>query len=258
MVDKICDRVKACWEKVKDYVLGIKADWVEGRKPRVVGKVILPCLPVVLLVLAVLFIKTHWEVILTLLGIIVVLPYVIGEMKKTAAERKRAEAERQEQLRQEAIRENARTADATYTKMAKVVYEIARDLGALGIVPPRMVSDIYSSGDHMIPLQEGAVMLGLFTLQKSGETVDTDMLSFTMQEKINKKLTAGELPGVARDVIYNNRVYSGFIIHAVVDRPGFVEVYTVLTDENYIRFKMECEQSKSVSAAAVDRRDTDY
>ncbi len=101
-------------------------------------------------------------------------------------------------------------------------------------------------------------MLALFTLQKSGQTVDTEVLSITMQEKINKKLSAGELPGIRQDVTYNGRVYSGFIIDAVVDRPAFVEVYAVLTDENYCRFKMDCELNKSVPAPSVDRRDVDY
>lgn len=257
-MDEFFDAAQAKWEKFKAYVYGIGTDWQAGRKPRAVGKVILPCLPVVLLVLVVLFVKMHWEAILILFGIITIMLYVLGEMKKKANERNRAEAERQEQLRQEAIRENARTADATYTKMANVIYDVARDLGPLGIVSPRMLSDIYSSGDRMISKQDGAVMLGLFTLQKSKDTVDTETMQFTMQEKINKKLTAGELPGVARDVIYNGRAYSGFIIHAVVNRPGFVEVYAVLTDENYCRFKMECEQNKSIPAPSVDRRDTDY
>lgn len=258
MADKICDMAQALWEKGKGYVLGIKANWAEGRKPRAVGKVILPCLPVVVLGLVIRFVMTHLEAITNFFLWVILIVCLAGGALSVVAKRKRTEEERQERLRQEAIRENARTADATYNKMANVVYEIARDLGPLGIVPPRMVSDIYSSGDHMISMQEGAVMLGLFTLQKSGDSVDTDMLSFTMQEKINKKLTAGELPGVARDVTYNSRVYSGFIIHAVVDRPGFVEVYTVLTDENYCRFKMECEQNKSVPTPSVDRRDIRY
>lgn len=258
MADKICDMAQALWEKGKSYVLGIKANWAEGRKARAVGKAILACLPVVVLGLVIRFVTTHLEEIINFFLWVILIICLAGGALSAVAKRKRAEEERQERLRQEAIRENARTADATYKKMANAVYEIARDLGPVGIVPPRMLSDIYSTGDRMIPLQDGVVMLGLFTLQKSGETVDTDMLSFTMQEKINKKLTAGELPGVARDVTYNSRVYSGFIIHAVVDRPGFVEVYTVLTDENYCRFKMECEQNKSVSAPSVDRRDTDY
>lgn len=256
--DKILDAVKAKYEGAKRYGHGIAQDWAEGRKPRAVGKVILPCLPIIPLGLIVWLIVKNWDAIVTFfIGLAAVVCLAGGALSKVA-KRKRTEEERQERLRQEAIRENARTADATYNKMANVVYEIARDLGPLGIVPPRMVSDIYSTGDRMISMQEGAVMLGLFTLQKSGDTVDTDMLSFTMQEKINKKLTAGELPGIDRNVTYKNRVYSGFVIDAVVDRPGFVEVYAVLTDENYIRFKMECEQSKSVSAPSVDRRDTDY
>lgn len=257
-MDKFFDRVAAMWAVFMGYVQGIAQNWTEGKKPRAVGKIVLPFIPVGIAILIVCFIAKNREAILNTMFCIFIIIIIFGCLLDERAKRKRVEAERLEQLRQEAIRENARTADATYTKMAKVVYEIAHDLGPVGILPPHMLSDIYSTGERMIPMQEGAVMLGLFTLQKSGDTVDTDVLSFTMQEKINKKLTTGELPGIVCNIAYKNRVYSGFIIDAVVDRPGFVEVYTVLTDENYCRFKMECEQSKSVPALTVDRRDTDY
>ncbi len=257
-MDQLLDKVADKWEKVKDYFTGIGTDWGKGRKPRAVGKVILPLVPVALLIGLLVVIWKNREAIVSGLVVLVLVGSIIGYFLDKCAERKRAEAERFEQKRQEAIRENARTADATYTKMANVVFEIARDLGPVGIVPPRMLSDIYSTGSRMIPIQDGAVMLALFTLQKSGDSVETGTLSFTMQEKIDKKLVAGEFPGIDRNKTYNDRVYSGFIIHAVVDRPGFVEVYAVLTDENYCRFKMECEQNKSVPAPSVDRRDVDY
>jgi len=257
-MDRFFDKVADTWKKVKGYFIGIGTDWAEDRKPRAVGKVILPLIPVALLIAVLAFIWKNREAILSGLIVLVTICSVIGYFLDKHAERRRAEAERMELARQAAIRENARTADATYTKMANMVYAVARDLGPVGIVPPRMLSDIYSTGSRMIPVQDGAVMLALFTLQKSGDSVDTDTLSFTMQEKVNKKLAAGEFPGIDRDKTYEGRVYSGFIIHAVVDRPGFVEVYAVLTDENYCRFKAECELSKNIPDPPVDRRDLDY
>lgn len=258
MIDTLIDMLAAMWAAIRNYGKSISAYWREGRKGRAVGKVVLPCLPLVLVGGIVFFVATHWEAIMSFLVAVIAIACIIGGLLNSQAERKRKEAERLEQLKQEAIRENARTADATYIKMAKVIYDVARDLGSAGIVPPRALSDIYSSGSRMISLQDGAVMLALFTLQKSGQAVDTEVLSITIQEKIDKKLSAGELPGINRDVTYNGRVYSGFIIDAVVDRPGFAEVYAVLTDENYCRFKADCELQKGVPGPSVDRRDTDY
>lgn len=42
--------------------------------------------------------------------------------------------------------EAAQTKDATYIAQAKVIFFVARELGALGIVPPTTLSNLYSPG----------------------------------------------------------------------------------------------------------------
>lgn len=54
-MDEFLDRVAAVWAKAKGYIDGIKANWKEGRKPRAVGKIILPLVPVALVVALLLF-----------------------------------------------------------------------------------------------------------------------------------------------------------------------------------------------------------
>lgn len=259
--DKILDAVKAKYEGAKHYGHGIAQDWAEGRKSRAVGKVILPCLPIIPLCLIVWLIVKNWDAIVTFfIGLAAVVCLAGGALSKVA-ERKRAEAERQERLRQEAIRENARTADATYTKMAKVVYAIARDLGSPDIVPPTRLSAIYSPG-RMVLMNDGAVQLGLYLLQKSeGATIDDeDSLTDLMQTKADQMLKYEEFPEIPKEIIYHGHAYSGLIIHKVCDNgnTNFIEVYTVLTNEAYLRYKLDGELDKDTPTPSVDRRDIRY
>lgn len=59
MVEKICDMAQAFWEKGKGYVLGIKANWVEGRKPRAIAKV---AIPLVILVAVIGLVLLLWKI----------------------------------------------------------------------------------------------------------------------------------------------------------------------------------------------------
>lgn len=251
------DRIKALWDILKSYFHGIVTDWNEGRKPRAVWKIILPCIPLALVVGVMLLIWRNRRAILSALIVFVTVMSIIWYFADKRAARKREEAERVERVRQEAIREKARTVESTYKRMAKVVLEVSRDLGALGILPPNRLEDIYSPG-RMIPVRGGEVMLGQFLLQKTGSEVDTDLLRDTMQTKVEQGLSAGKFPDICPDFIYNGRVYSGFSIDAVQDSRGFVEVYTALTDESYCRYKLDGELEKDTPSPSVDRRDMDY
>lgn len=54
-MDRFFDGVAGVWAKVKGYINGIGTDWVEDRKARAVGKVILPLVPVALVVALLVF-----------------------------------------------------------------------------------------------------------------------------------------------------------------------------------------------------------
>ena len=154
--------------------------------------------------------------------------------------------------------EAARTKDATYTEQAKIIFALARELGALGIVPPATVSSIYSPG-RMISKAGGTVNVSLYLLQKSCETVDTDLLKHTLQVKIDQRLQAGEFPGIPEQHVYKGRVYSGVTVDMVRDSVGgFVEVYTALVNDAYCRYLERRNLNSSILLPSVDRRDTDY
>lgn len=251
------DRITALWDYLKSYFHGIVTDWHEGRKPRAVGKIILPLVPLALLAGVLVLIWRNRRAILSALVVLVAIFSIFAYFLDRRAERKREEEERRERMRQEAIKEKARTMDITYRKMAKVVWNIARELGPLGIVPPNRLDEIYSPG-RMISAKGGEVLLGLYLLQKSRDEVETDVLIYTMQTKADQKIVAGEFPEIPKEFIFQGRVYSGFSIDAVRDSRGFVEVYTVLTDESYCQYKLDNEIEKDAPSPSVDRRDIDY
>lgn len=259
-MNEFLDKCAALWALLKNYITGIASDWTEGRKARAVGKVILPLAPVAALAGICVLVWKYREAIYSGLILVVAFVAIIGYFMDKRAERKNAEEERRERLRQEAIRENARTADATYTMMGKVVYKIACELGSPDIIPPTRLSAIYSPG-RMVLKNNGAVQLGLYLLQKSGVvTIDEDSLADLMQTKVDQMLESEELPEIPQKIIYHGRAYSGFMIHKVRDsgNANFVEVYTVLTNESYLRYKLDGELDKDTPAPSVDRRDINY
>ena len=163
----------------------------------------------------------------------------------------------QEQERAHRVQEYERTKEATYTKGGKMVFNVVRNMGSTGIVPPMQLSDIYSPG-RTIPIDGGAAMLCLYLLQKAHE-VDTDQFMNILQTKIDQRLSAGEWPGVEAQHFYDGRVYSGFTIHQVRESPGgYLEVYAAFVNDAYCHYAQEQELDKNAPPPLVDRRDMDY
>lgn len=246
-MDEFFDRLAVIWTKIKGYIVSIIGDWKEGRKIRAVGKVILPCLPVILVGMIVNFMVKHWDAIASFFIIVITLICIIGGILNSYSERKREKDEQKERQRQEAIREKAQAQDSIYQKMGKALWEIVRGLGALGIVPPNRLGDIYSPG-RIIPKMGGEVLLGLYLLQKSRDDVDTETLITTMQTKADQMFTAGDFLGF-------DEKYEGLAIVRVKDIVGFVEVYTALVDESYKRYKLNGDLDRDVPSSSIDRRD---
>lgn len=76
--------------------------------------------------------------------------------------------------------------------------------------------------------------------------------------KVDQRLTAGEYPAIEVRHIYHGRAYSGFAVDSVRDSQGFIEVYTVLVDDAYCRYRQERDLMADLPALPVDRRDIDY
>lgn len=67
-MDKFMDKVKEKWEALKRYFHKIGRDWQEGRKPRAVGKIILPLIPVALICALLAFLWSIREAIVNAVG----------------------------------------------------------------------------------------------------------------------------------------------------------------------------------------------
>lgn len=249
-MDKILDAIKTQYDKFMDYLHGIAKNWAEGRKPRAVGKIIFPCFPVVLVGLIVNFVVKNWEAIMGFFVWLILILSLVGGVVYKAAERKRERDEQKERQRQEAIRENAQSQDSIYQKMGKAIWEIARELGPLGIVAPNRLGDIYSPG-RIIPKMGGEVLLGLYLLQTSHSDIDTVTLMTTMQTKADQKFRAG-------DFLDFDDKYDGLAIVRVKDSVGFVEIYTALIDDSYRRYKLNGDLDRDIPPPSIDRRDMDY
>lgn len=182
----------------------------------------------------------------------------LDKRKTEEIKRKREEQEIRERQDYSDRLEVARTKDATYKTQAKILFSVVRELGPLGIVPPATLSNIFSPGRTILK-GDGTVSINLYLLQKDLESVDTDLLKNTLQTKIDQRLQAGEFPGIPEQHVYRGRVYSGFVIDMVRDNVGgFVEVYTVLVDDSYCRYRANLELNEYRLLPSIDRRDTDY
>ncbi|MDU3679300.1 MAG: hypothetical protein E7G07_04660 [Flavonifractor plautii] len=182
-------------------------------------------------------------------------------------QRSKRKAAREEQKRLEQERERARwvrdyeaTKDATYTKEGKMVLGVVKEMGSMGIVPPRRLSDIYSPG-RTIPIGGGKAMLCQYLIEKArGIEVDEEQFASVLQTKIDQRLAADEWPDVKAQHVYDGRVYSGFTVHKVRDSSdgGYLEVYTALVNDAYCRYLLDQEMGKDAPPPSADRRDIDY
>lgn len=249
-MDEFIDRIQKKWDEFKNYCRGIAQDLQENRQPRAVGKIILPLVPVAIMGGVLVLIWKNREVIMSGLVVMVVLYSIIGYCLDSRAQRKRAETERLELARQEAIHEKASTYESTYQKVGKVIWDVARELGPSGIVPPNRLGDIYSPG-RIIPKMGGEVLLGLYLLQKSRDTVDTDTIASIMQTKVDQKFSAG-------DYLDIDEKYEGLAIVKVKDNIGFIEVYAALIDESYRRYKLNSDLNRDVPPPSIDTGDIEY
>lgn len=259
---KFWNLLKFMYLRIQDKFVGL---WENGKYFLAALAVILPSIIIGLIIVLIVksiaviihFVRVHYTQIF-FTGIII---WAFLEWLDNHADRKR---KRKEKEREEAVRarytarlDYEKTKEATYAEQGKVVYSVARELGSLGIVPPTRLNNIYSPA-RMIPKDNGAFFLAQFLLTKDRDDVDTELLGQVFQTKIDQRLTAGEYPGIEAKHIFQGRVYSGLTVDWVHDGEGFVEVYTVLTNDAYCRYRQELELEQTTFSSFVDRRDVDY
>ena len=257
------------WDKIKQrierYFDDASALWYEGRYFRSIIKFVLPYIIIAAItlvtILAVIGIKNfvrayYVELIVAALVCWGFLGWLDERREKKY---KWKEQEREIRVREEyrARLESATTKEATYIEQGKIVFDVARELGVLGIVPPMRLNNIYSPS-RTIQKANGTVILAQFLLQKDREEVDIELIRYTLQTKIDQRLMAGEYPSIEEKHIYRGRAYSGFCIDSVRDSEGYVEVYTVLVNDEYCRYRQNRDLMADLPTLSVDRRDTDY
>lgn len=230
---------------------------------------ILTFLPPIVLValLAVLIIKVitacfnffhryYVELIIATIAICVLIAWC-DKRRAEKFRQKQAEREQEEHDRYMARKEYAATKDATYIEQGKMLFDVAREASGLGLIPPMRLSNLYSPS-RTIPKLNGEVTLCQYLLEKDREVVDVELVKQTLQTKVNQRLMAGEFPGIPETHTYRGRTYSGFVIDAVRDGEGYLEVYTALANDAYCRYKERRELNSDRLAPPVDRRDVDY
>lgn len=248
-----------CWQTKVEKL------WTNGKYIQAVTVIVIPSAIIGLIIALIVksvtvlfhFFRTYYPNII-FAGLIV---WLFFEWLDNHADRKlkRQEKEREEEARTKYIArlDYEKTKEATYIEQGKIVFSVSRELGVLGIIPPTRLSNIYSP-TRMIPKENHAFSLAQFLLSKDRDDVDTELLKQVFQTKIDQRLTAGEYPGIEPKHVYQGRVYSGLIVDLVRDSEGFVEIYTVLTNDAYCRYRQELELGWDTPAPTVDRRDVDY
>lgn len=205
------------------------------------------------------FLRLHYAKLIFAVLLIWAFAGWLDNHKEKQLEYRRREREEEEREEYRAQQEYALAKDSTYVEQGKILFDVTREIGSLGIVPPMRLNNLYSP-NRTIPKINGAFFFCQYLLQKDLDFVDTERLKEALQMKINQRLIAGEYPGVEAKYIYKGRVYSGLVVDKVIDgrESGFIEVYTVLVNNAYCRWKQNQDLIRDTPAPIIDRRDTDY
>lgn len=251
--------------RMKQYSAKIDDLWAEKRYVRAIIRFIVPCIIIGAILFLLIegfiaivnYLRAHYvQFIFAALVIWAFAGWWDNHKAKQMELRQKEQQEKDRQVYISQLEYNS-TKETTYIEQGKLLFVVARELGGIGIMPPLRLSNIYSPS-RTIPKMNGAVSLCQFLLQKDTESVDIELIHHTLQTKIDQRLAAGEFPGIPEKFIHNGHVHSGFCIDSVRDSTGYVEVYTVLTNEAYCRYKQNRDLSHDRYTPPIDRRDIDY
>lgn len=251
--------------RIKQYSAQIDNLWAEQRYARAIIRFVVPCIIIGAILFLLIegfiaivnYLRVHYvQLIFAALVIWAFAGWWDNHKAKQMELRQKEQQEKDRQVYMSQLEYNS-TKESTYIEQGKLLFAVARELGGIGIMPPLRLSNIYSPS-RTISKMNGAVRLCQFLLQKDMENVDIELIRHTLQTKIDQRLVAGEFPGIPEKFIYNGHVYSGFLVDSVRDSEGYVEVYTVLTNEAYCRYKQNRDLNNDMFVSPIDRRDIDY
>lgn len=250
-MDKFFDQVAEKWKSFQDYIGSIKANWKEGRKPRAVGKVILPLLPVALTAALLAYLWSIRETIIKIFSGILLMWTIFYACKQEKGLDKK----------------NTRKPDAVVLKHARQgraalldhIMLVAESLSEqTEIYSPRSRGELaYPSVSKCITIENGVAVFTV-RLRYEDEITPSKFLE-RFNDRMAQKLDSGELWGNPPAVFYDKDNTPHTAIQAIrcVPIPGekCVRLDVVRVNEAALALIDEVE-SKNPSEA--DERDQLY
>ncbi|MDF2855384.1 MAG: hypothetical protein K0Q87_1235 [Neobacillus sp.] len=200
------------------------------------------------------FVAVHFIEIAVIVGLPTALLSWIAAKKSERLEQRK---ELDEKERQRRLAEYNARKESTYDVEAKMLFPVARELSGVGLNPPMRLSNLYSPC-RTLPRSDGAVILCQFLIQKSQEIIDTDLIKHLAQTKIDQRLASGEYPGMKQYHIFEGRSFSSFMVTDVVDGEGFIEVYTVLVNNEVCLYLQSRDLNRDIAPRQTDKTDLEY
>lgn len=199
-MDKFFDAVKLKWEKFKNYIRGVETDWAEGRKPRAVGKVVLPLVPVALVVALLAFLWSIREIIKWILGLLLTV-WIIGFMCLQGRDKNGQPAAQSEEVVMKHAREGL---DALLDHVFLVSESLAEQTE---IFSPKTKGGLaYPDKKRCITIEDGVAVITV-QLHYAGEELDTvrflERFNCRMAQKLNNGELAGKPPAIFTDADNN-------------------------------------------------------
>lgn len=195
-MDEFFDRIKEKWEALKRYCRGIVTDWRENRRPRAVGKIILPLIPVVLGVALLAFLWHIREaVVKAVCGILLVLMIVYGGKSRDNKTDKPSDA---------VVLKHAKQGLDNLLDILLVVGENLerQTYGTYTIQCPKTKGQLaYPHKNRCITVKDGVASITV-AFYYTGE-VDKDHFKGRANDCIGQMLNAYELPSRPNPVFYD-------------------------------------------------------
>lgn len=186
-MDNFFDKVAALWQKFKGYFVGLAADWKGGRKPRAVGKVILPLVPVALAVALLVFLWSIRETIKWISGLLLTV-WAIAYMCMPGRDKNG-----QPQQSTEVVMKNAQEGLETLLDHIFLVSESLAE--QTEIYSPKTKGGLaFPDKKRCITIEDGVAVITV-QLHYAGEELDAARFLERFNQRMAQKLNNGELTG---------------------------------------------------------------
>lgn len=190
-MDEFFDRVKIMWEMFKSYLYGIGRDWQENRKPRAVGKVILPLIPAALICALLSFLWSIREAIVKAVGGILFVLIIVYMCKQGKPKDNQTGNKSDAVVMQHAIQGRDNLLDIILVVGESLEKQLT---GIYAIQCPKSRGQLaYPHINHCITVKDGVASIAV-AFPYTGEA-DKDHFKERFNDRMCQMLNAYELPG---------------------------------------------------------------